>query len=150
MAAAGSPVRLSGAVPGRFSWAINQLSGATTATIHAHRENMRSIIRRARRRLYTLAGMQRRTFLMASSLATPVMAEDSIRAGVIGAGGRGRYLIEQFKEGGAQMAAVCDVYEPKLKKGLAGADSGAASFSDPKTLLEHRSLASVVIAQQAV
>ena len=90
--------------------------------------------------------MQRRTFLMASSLATPVMAQDSIRAGVIGAGGRGRYLIEQFKEVGAEMAAVCDVYEPNLKKGLAGANTGAASFSDYKKLLDDKSLQAVVIA----
>src|SRR4051812_33453332 len=109
---------------------------------------LRSIIRRERttRPSYTLAFMQRRTFLAASSLATPLFADDTLRVGVIGAGGRGRYLIDQFKEVGAQVAAVCDVYEPNLKRGLAGANTGAASFTDYRRLLDDKSLQAVIIA----
>ena len=90
--------------------------------------------------------MQRRTFLVASSLATPLFADDPLRVGIIGSGGRGRYLTEQFKEVGAQVAAVCDVYEANLKKGLAVASTGAVSFGDYRKLLDDKSLQAVIIA----
>ncbi len=89
--------------------------------------------------------MQRRTFL-AGSLAGSLMADAVPRIGVIGAGGRGRFLIEQFKEVGATIAAVCDVYEPNLQRGIAAASTGASSFADYRKLLEDRSLEAVVIA----
>ena len=90
--------------------------------------------------------MQRRTFLVASSLATPLLADDPLRVGLVGSGGRGRYLTEQFKEVGAQVAAVCDVYEANLKKGLAVANTGAVSFGDYRKLLDDKSLQAVIIA----
>ncbi len=74
------------------------------------------------------------------------MADAVPRVGVIGAGGRGRFLIEQFKEVGATIAAVCDVYEPNLQRGIAAASTGASSFADYRKLLEDRSLEAVVIA----
>jgi predicted dehydrogenase len=89
--------------------------------------------------------MQRRTFL-AGSLAGPLVADAPLRVGVIGAGGRGQYLIEQFKEIGASIAAVCDVYEPNLKRGIASASTGVSSFHDYRKLLDDRSLEAVVIA----
>ena len=45
-------------------------------------------------------------------------ANDRLRAGIIGAGGRGRYLIGQFKEAGTDIGAVCDIYEPNLQAGV--------------------------------
>jgi len=89
--------------------------------------------------------MQRRT-LLAGSLASSLAADTPLRVGVIGAGGRGRYLIEQFKEIGATVAAVCDVYEPNLQRGIASASTGASSFSDYRKLLDDRSLEAVIIA----
>jgi predicted dehydrogenase len=90
--------------------------------------------------------MQRRKFLAAAALAGPLFADDPPRIGVIGAGGRGRYLIDQFKEIGAQVSAVCDVYEPNLRRGIAAAQAGAASFTDYRKLLDDGSLEAVVIA----
>ena len=55
-------------------------------------------------------------------------AGDRIRAGVIGAGGRGQYHVAQFKEVGAEVAAVCDVYEPNLQAGLKAASTGAKAY----------------------
>ena len=90
--------------------------------------------------------MQRRSF-MAGALAAPLAADDAQRrVGVIGSGGRGRFLIDQFKEVGATVAAVCDIYQPNLRRGVAAASSGAASFEDYRKLLEDRSLQAVVIA----
>ena len=50
---------------------------------------------------------------LASARATG--ANDRIRVGVIGTGGRARGLMRQLKElPGAQMVAVSDVYEPRV------------------------------------
>ena len=58
--------------------------------------------------------MRRRTFLLtaASAQSRILGANDRLRAGIIGAGGRGRYLIGQFKEACTEIGAVCDIYEP--------------------------------------
>src|SRR5437588_7251954 len=62
------------------------------------------------------SAMQRRTFLLTAAAQVSMRgANDRIRTGIIGAGGRGRYLTAQFKEIGAEMAAVCDVYDPNLQ-----------------------------------
>lgn len=92
--------------------------------------------------------MDRRTFLAASaaSQARIFGANERIRAGIIGAGGRGRYLTGQFKELGVEMGAVCDVYEPNLQAGLKEANTGAASFHDYRKLLDDKSFDAVVVA----
>lgn len=93
--------------------------------------------------------MQRRTFLSATTAASAsrvLGANDQIRGGVIGSGGRGQYLTAEFKEIGAEIAAVCDVYEPNLKRGLEKAASTARGFSHHKELLGDKSLDFVIIA----
>jgi predicted dehydrogenase len=88
----------------------------------------------------------RRSFLVAGATAVAMGAGDRIRAGIIGAGGRGQYHIAQFKEVGADMAAVCDVYEPNLQAGLKAASTGAKPYTNYKKMLEDKSLDAVVIA----
>lgn len=73
-------------------------------------------------------------------------ANDRIRVGIIGAGGRGRYLMGQFKELGAEMTAVCDVYEPNLQAGLAVANTGARSYDSYPRLLDDKSIDAVIVA----
>lgn len=73
-------------------------------------------------------------------------ANDRVRAGLIGAGGRGRLLTEEFKEIGAEMTAVCDIYRPNLEAGLKAASTGAKPFADYRKMLEDKSLDAVVIA----
>ena len=51
-------------------------------------------------------------------------ADDAVRVGIIGSGGRGRYLMGEFKEIGAHVDAVCDVYEPNRNAGLKIASTG--------------------------
>ncbi len=89
-------------------------------------------------------GIDRRNFILASS--TALAADGPVRAGIIGAGGRGRFLTGEFKEIGVQMAAVCDVYEPNLKAGLAAASTGAVAYDDYRKLLEDKSIPVVVVA----
>src|SRR3981081_347107 len=92
--------------------------------------------------------MDRRTFLLASaaSQASVRGANDRIRAGIIGAGGRGRYLTGQFKELGVERAGVCDIYEANLQAGLKEANTGAKSFDDYRKLLDDKSFDAVIVA----
>lgn len=92
--------------------------------------------------------MQRRTFLAVTAVSgTGILgANDRIRVGVIGSGGRGRLLTEEFKELGAEMAAVCDVYEPNLQAGLKVASTGAKGYDNYERLLEDKSIGAVIVA----
>src|SRR5207248_9210782 len=93
--------------------------------------------------------MNRRTFALAAGAASCQSikgANERIRAGIIGAGGRGKYLTGEFKEIGAEMAAVCDIYEPNLQGGLKVASTGAKSFTDYRKLLEEKDIDAVVVA----
>ena len=93
--------------------------------------------------------MQRREFVAATTALAASRASganERLRAGIIGAGGRGRYLVSQFKEVGVEMAAVCDIYEANLAAGLKAASTGARPFDHYKRLLEDKSLDAVVVA----
>ena len=93
--------------------------------------------------------MNRRAFLWAAtalSQSRVLGANDRIRAAIIGAGGRGRYLTGQFKELGVEMAGVCDVYKPNLEAGLKEANTGARPFGDYRKVLDDKSFDAVVIA----
>lgn len=87
--------------------------------------------------------MDRRTFLMSSG--TALAAGDRVRVGVIGSGGRGQLLTAEFKEIGAEMAAVCDVYETNLQAGLKKANTGARGYSDYRRMLEDKTLHAVIV-----
>jgi predicted dehydrogenase len=73
-------------------------------------------------------------------------ADDAVRVGIIGSGGRGRYLMGEFKEIGAHVDAVCDVYEPNRNAGLKIASTGARPYTDYHRLLEDKSIDAVIIA----
>jgi predicted dehydrogenase len=92
--------------------------------------------------------MHRRSFLAVTAVSSAAVlgANDRIRAAIIGSGGRGRYLTANFREVGAQMVAVCDVYEPNLQAGLKAASSDAAGYTNYKKVLEDKSIDAVVVA----
>ncbi|MCP5118170.1 MAG: gfo/Idh/MocA family oxidoreductase, partial [bacterium] len=48
--------------------------------------------------------------MSAASYSQVVGANDKVRAGLIGVGGRGSYLMRKFQEQSVKVAAVCDVY----------------------------------------
>ncbi|MCL4854563.1 MAG: Gfo/Idh/MocA family oxidoreductase, partial [Bryobacteraceae bacterium] len=87
----------------------------------------------------------RRAVLAAASLCV-AGANDRIRCATIGAGSRGYYLTEKFGEQGAEMAAICDVYEPRVRKGLAAAAPGARGYIDYRHILDDKSIDAVIIA----
>jgi predicted dehydrogenase len=87
-------------------------------------------------------------FLAATAMSGSMVlgANDRIRAGLIGSGGRGRLLADEFKQAGAEVAAVCDVYEANLAAGLKAAAPGAKRHDNYKRLLEDKSIDAVIIA----
>ncbi len=98
----------------------------------------------------SLAG--RREFLATAAVAPMILssaaqgANDRLTIGLIGAGGRGRNVTEDFIELGAKVPAVCDVYDLNLEKGLAVAGEGAQGYEDYRKLLERNDLDAVLIA----
>lgn len=72
---------------------------------------------------------------MAGLSTTSVLgANDRIRLGVIGTGRQGTDDMQNFMKHGVEVAAVCDVYQPNLDKGLAHArrkwDASIGAFTD--------------------
>ncbi|HBY61399.1 MAG TPA: hypothetical protein DEH78_16375 [Solibacterales bacterium] len=94
--------------------------------------------------------MQRRDVLLGVSSALSASrilgANDRVHVGLIGCGGRGRYVTNFMRQAGATVSAVCDVWGSKREAGQAWAGEGAAAFSDFRKLLEHKPLDAVVVA----
>lgn len=92
--------------------------------------------------------MQRRTVLAATAASYQRIlgANDRVRIGLIGAGGRGRFLAGEFKEIGFEIPAVCDVYQRNLEMGLKVASTGATGERQYKRLLDNKGLDAVIVA----
>ena len=92
--------------------------------------------------------MNRRVFLMAgSSAALAQTPSQKLNLGLIGAGGRGRRVMTHFKENPAvRAAAVCDIYEPNLERGLSAAGPGTKVYRNYKELLADPDIDIVLIA----
>jgi predicted dehydrogenase len=73
-------------------------------------------------------------------------ANDRVRMGLIGSGGRGREDLGTFlKQPDFEAVAICDVYQPFLQKGLAMTDGRAKSFHDFRRLLEEKDIDAVIV-----
>jgi predicted dehydrogenase len=95
--------------------------------------------------------MNRRTFAMGAlsawSASRVVGANDRIRMGLIGSGGRGREDWGTFlKQPDMEPVAVCDVYDPFREKGIALTEGRAKGFQDFRQLLEQRDIDAVIVA----
>ncbi len=93
----------------------------------------------------------RRTFL-AGALSAPMFiprsawgANDRVAYGLSGAGGRGRYLSQNFMKLGAECVAVAEVYEPYKNQALKDAPN-AKAYIDYHELMQQPGLDAVVIA----
>ncbi len=92
--------------------------------------------------------MNRRIFLLASGSALCMQAapSDRVGVGIIGSGGRGRYLMSVFsKDPAVRHQAVCDVYEPNLEAGHSIA-RGATPYRNYHALLADKRVDVVIIA----
>src|SRR5271157_2741995 len=97
--------------------------------------------------------MNRRTFLLAggSVLAVQAAPSNQINLGVIGAGGRGTFVMGVFqKDPALRVAAICDVYEPNLERAVTAASKLSAAsprmYRDYKKLLSDPEVHAVLIA----
>ena len=73
-----------------------------------------------------------------------------VRIGVIGSGGRGRYLTKvALRDPAVRVTAVCDVYEPNLEQGLSAAGNQARAIRNYRGLLDMKDLDAVIIATPA-
>src|SRR5215467_14906164 len=97
--------------------------------------------------------LKRRTFLMAGggALMAQTAPSNQIVLGVIGAGGRGTFVMTVFqKDPAVRVGAICDVYEPNLEKALSTASqipgSKPKAYRNYKELLADKSIDAVLIA----
>ena len=95
----------------------------------------------------------RRQFLSTALAAAPMFiprsawgANDRLAYGLIGAGGRGRYLNGNFQKLGAECVAVAEVYEPNLQAALKTSPNAKKSYVDYNDLLAQPGVDAVVIA----
>lgn len=97
--------------------------------------------------------MNRRSFLIASGTAFAAHAapSDQVNLGLIGAGGRGTFVMTVFqKDPAVRVTAICDVYEPNLERGVSVArkttGSAPSAYRNYKQLLADRNVQAVLIA----
>ena len=92
--------------------------------------------------------MTRGSFLIVSSSAAfGFPANETVRVGVIGAGGRGQHLMRN-SEGvaGMKYAAVCDIWDPNVEKGRQIAGPDTWTTKDYRALLDRKDIDAVLIA----
>lgn len=94
----------------------------------------------------------RRAFVQGGAAWTAVSygrilgANDRIRLAGLGCGGRARYLLSVATSlGGTEIAAVCDVYEPRLEMVREKVAPAAKPYTDYRQVLERSDIDAVVI-----
>lgn len=92
--------------------------------------------------------MNRRAFVLTAASAARVMgANQRIRAGLIGCGGRGRYVAGTMsKVPGVEFTAFCDVHDDTASRARELLGAGGRTFNDFRKLLELNDLEAVLIA----
>ncbi len=94
--------------------------------------------------------MQRREFLTAAGAAAAqrlMGANDHVTVGLIGCGGRGRYVSGLMREApGVEFAASADVYLPNAERAREWAGPAATAYQDFRRLLERKDIDAVLIA----
>jgi predicted dehydrogenase len=73
-------------------------------------------------------------------------ANDRLAYGLIGTGGRGRYLNDVFQKQGAQCVALCDVYDQHLNLARKKSPPDAKTYVDYNDLLAQKGVDFVVVA----
>jgi predicted dehydrogenase len=98
----------------------------------------------------------RRVFLRQATAASVALASgpfasrvlgagDRVVAGFIGVGGMGRANLRDFMRAGAEVAAVCDVFEPNLYQAVEMTDNRARPYKDFRQVLDLKDVDVVVI-----
>jgi predicted dehydrogenase len=91
--------------------------------------------------------MQRRAFLATAASAQRILgANDRVVVGVIGCGGRGRYVAGFMRQAGAEFGAMADVYLPNAEQARQSLGPEAKVFQDFRRLLEIKEIDAVLVA----
>ena len=95
--------------------------------------------------------MNRRHFLVSASTAFASQswagANDRVRMGLIGSGGRGKQDWTTFlKQPEVEPVAVCDLYDPFREKGIAMTNGRAKGFTDFRAVLDQKDIDAVIVA----
>jgi predicted dehydrogenase len=86
------------------------------------------------------------SLLTAASARRVRGANHRVRVGFIGVGLIGkRHLLDFQAQPDVEVAAICEVYDPRLDEGLATAGNGAARIKDFRRMLDLRDLDAVVV-----
>ena len=101
----------------------------------------------------TRRDFSKRTISLAAATAYSAQhvlgANDRVRVGLIGSGGRGREDWTNFiKQPDVEPVAVCDVYDPFRDHGVSIAAGRAKAFKDFRKLLEEKDVDAVIAACQ--
>jgi predicted dehydrogenase len=96
-------------------------------------------------------GLSRRSFVgsavTAVSAGRVVGANDRVRLGVIGSGGRGRYLMSRANAaGGIEWVAVCDAWDVQRDRAEKEAGTKIDKYVDYRELLDRKDIDAVIIA----
>lgn len=101
----------------------------------------------------TNSEMSRRVFVAgavsAASASRVLGANDRIRLGIIGNGGRGQHLIRMAKAAGAdkiEWVAVCDAWDQRRDEAAALIGSPVAKIADYRALLDRKDIDGVIVA----
>ncbi len=87
----------------------------------------------------------------AATLAAPRIqkvkaAGNQVAYGVIGTGSRGTYLLEHLRNvDSGRCVAVCDIFEPNLKKGITAAGNNPKGYKDYRELLARQDIDAVLV-----
>jgi len=91
----------------------------------------------------------RRTFLgavTAASYKRVLGANDRVQVGFIGYGLIGHQHVHDFgNQKDADLAAMCEVYQPRLEEGLSACGHGAKGYRDFRKLLDNNDIQAVVV-----
>lgn len=86
-------------------------------------------------------------FDRAPSIQKVKAANNQVQMAVIGTGGRGQYHLEHLnKVDGGRVVAVCDIYEPNLKKGIDISKDKPQGYKDYREVLARKDVEAVLIA----
>lgn len=98
-----------------------------------------------------IACISRRGFVAgavsAASAARVAGANDRIRLGIIGTGGRGTWLMKKANNvGGHEWVAVCDAWDVRRKQSAELAGGNVDQFADYRKLLDRKDIDAVIVA----
>jgi predicted dehydrogenase len=85
--------------------------------------------------------------LMSTAASRVLGANERIGIGVIGTGGRGKYLSRRLQAvGGNQILAVCDIYDVRREEAAALVGNDVKKYVDYRDLLDQKGIDAVVVA----